>query len=109
MVQLRRQEIVVLDRITRTENMQILEPLDGVQCLPLNVPGQRRGEPVQVIFVGRTTLRLEKKLVLVLISECVELVLDTRAITGTDPRIVPLKSGESPKPFRRMSCTFFEV
>ena len=85
MVQLRRQEIVVLDRITRTENMQIFEPLDGVQCLPLNVPGQRRGEPVQIIFVGRTTLRLEKKLVLVLIGECVELVLDTRAITGTDP------------------------
>ena len=40
MVELRRRKIVVFDGVSGAENVQILQPFDLVQRLPLHLPGQ---------------------------------------------------------------------
>ena len=52
MPQLRRRKIVVLDGVSRAVDMQIFESLDPVQGFPLHLPRQRRGESVEIVFVG---------------------------------------------------------
>src|SRR5205085_8028357 len=76
-------EIVVLDRITGTHEMRMLEPGDGAHQLALHVERQAGRDPVGVDLMRLQPLGLEENLVRSLARETVDLVLDRGAIART--------------------------
>jgi hypothetical protein len=56
-----------------------------MECFELHLERQRRGEAVEVIALRLPPFGLDKKLVVVLVGEAVNLVLDGRTVTGATP------------------------
>ena len=78
-------EIVVFDGITGAQYVGVLHAFDRLHHLQLDVERQRGGYAVGVQLMGGQTLGLDKDLVLVLVSETVNLVLDGRAVARAHP------------------------
>ena len=78
-------EIVVFDGVGRAEDLDVLQPLDGMEGLQLHVQRQRGGESLQVVFVGPPAFRLQEKLMGVVVRKHPELVFDARTITRAAP------------------------
>ena len=74
-------KIVVLDSIRRLEDFGFLKSRDRMKGFQLGIKGQGRGKTLQIILVRSPTLRLEEKLVRILVGKYPELVLDTGTIT----------------------------
>ena len=58
----------------------MLKPRYRAQRISLNILRQARGEALHIHFIGRISLRLDKKLVPVLIAEAHQFILYRRAI-----------------------------
>ena len=78
--QLRRREVVILNGIARLEDAGLLKTLDTVQRLELHLDGQRRRESVEVPRLRPPALGFDKQLVVVLVSEALDLVLNGGAV-----------------------------
>ena len=80
MFQLRRIEVVIFHGIGRAENLRLLQSFDGVERVELDLQRKRRGETLEIVFVGPATLGLEEKLVGAVVRKDAEFVLDARTI-----------------------------
>ena len=77
-------EVVVLDRVARTQQVRVLAAGDRAHERPLHVEGQRRRDPVRIDLVRREALGLEEDLMARAVGEAHDLVLDRRAIARPD-------------------------
>ena len=58
MFQLRRIEVVIFHGIGRAENLRLLQSFDGMEGVELDLQRKRRGETLEIVFVGPATLGL---------------------------------------------------
>src|SRR4029079_1773027 len=78
-------EEVVLDRVSRSQDMRTLETADRANQLQLHIKRQARRYAVRVDLVSRQALGLEEDLVAFLAGEPMDLVFDRWAVPGTSP------------------------
>ena len=83
--QVARVVVVVLDGVTRAQDMRLLQPPYAAHELDLHIQGQARRDSVRIKLVGGQPLGLEKNLVALFGGKPMDLVLDRRAIAGSDP------------------------
>ena len=77
-------EKVIFNRISRTEQIGILQGRNMRQCIYLHTPGHRTGESVYIVFPGFFTFRLQEQLVGILVGKCDEFRLYAWAISRTN-------------------------
>ena len=78
-------EVVVFHGVSRAEDLDILEPPDGMERPKLHIQRQRGGETLQVVFVGPAAFRLQEKLVGVIVWKDAQLVFDARTVARAAP------------------------
>ena len=83
--QLGRRAVIVLDRITRTQNFAALETGDRSEKFQLHLVGQRGGNAIHIVLEGVPTFGFEENLVPLLFREADDFVLDRRAIARPHP------------------------
>ena len=79
-LQVTRVEIVVFNRITRAQDVRVLQTGDGAHQGVLDVKWQAGADAVGVDLVGVEALGFEKNLVAVFVGKAVDLVFNARAI-----------------------------
>src|SRR5947207_461130 len=79
-LELIRWDEVVLDRVTRTDHLDLLESRDRTQDRALDLLGEARGQAVDVVLMGRPSLRLDEDLMCALLGEPHHLVFDRGAV-----------------------------
>ncbi len=82
--QVARVEEVVLDRVTRSRDVGVLESLDAAHERLLHVERQAGRDAVRIHLVGIEALGLDEDLVRSLVGEPHDLVFDRRAIAWAD-------------------------
>ena len=83
-MELGRRTIIILDRITRPEDMGIFQSEHGPDEGQLHLEWQACRNTVHIIFASLPTLGFEEKLVAVLVGEADHLVFDGRTIPRPD-------------------------
>ena len=78
--QLTRVEVVVLDRVARTQDVRTLQAAHGLHGSQLHIKGQGRGNAVGIELVRGQPFGLQEDLVRVLVGKAVHLVFNARAV-----------------------------
>ncbi len=80
MAQVLRVQVVILDGITRAQDVGVLETRYRAHGLELDIKRQAGGNTIRVQLVGGQAFGLDENLVRILVGKAVDLVLDGRAI-----------------------------
>ena len=84
---------IVFDRIARAHDLGLFEARNRADESVLDLEGQAGGAAVDVILVGVAAFGLEEKLVAFLVGEADDLVLQGRAVAGSDALDLPAIEG----------------
>ena len=88
-IQFRGIDRVVFDGVSRTHDLALLQPCNGLHHCDLHIARQRRAHAVEIDLVGVESFGLEKELVLQLVRKLDDLVFDGRAVARPDRLDLP--------------------
>ena len=88
-VHLLRVAAVIFDGIGRADDVDMLQPGDGMQKLQLHVERQRGGKPLQIHLISLRAAGLDKDLMPLLIRKAHDLIFDAGAVPRADPLDFP--------------------
>ena len=100
-------KIVILNSITRTENLSMFKTGNQMHSLNLDILRQRRRESIEIILVGVTTFRLEEKLMTGTLGKPNYFILYGRTIAWTHALDSTLKHRGLFKTFLQNFMDFF--